>query len=124
MRRRDPDASGKLGSECGIRLDQSQEPLAGTVSDTTGRAQRFHSAWKERSGSALSARQLFHSGLLITTTLVQIGYRETGHGGPQAGTNTNHSFDSLHGARKGEKSNNGNIKINKVCRESHIPFLC
>lgn len=31
----------KPGSECGIRLDQSQEPLAGTVSDTTGTAQRF-----------------------------------------------------------------------------------
>ena len=31
----------KPGSECGIRLDQSQEPLVGSVSDTTGRTRCF-----------------------------------------------------------------------------------
>lgn len=38
----------KPGSECGIRLDQSQDPLAGSVSDTTGRTQHFQRRGRTR----------------------------------------------------------------------------
>lgn len=71
----------KPGSECGIRLDKSQEPLANSVLHTTGRTRHFQKAWKELSGSmAKSARQLFYSASLITTLcpdwLLQTGQDE------------------------------------------------
>lgn len=63
----------KPGSECGIRLDHSQEPLANSVSDTTGRTRHFQKAWKDLNGAVVkSARQLFHSGPLITTPLSRL----------------------------------------------------
>lgn len=80
----------KPGSECGIRLDQSQEPLASSVSDTTGRTRHFQKAEKDLNRAVVkSARQLFHSGPLITTPcpdwLLQTGQ----------GTARRHEYKSL-----------------------------
>ncbi len=79
----------KPGSEFGIRLDQSQEPLASSVSGTTGKTRHFQKAQKDLSSAMKSARQLFHSGPLITTScpdwLLQTGQ----------GTARQHEYKSL-----------------------------
>ena len=91
-----PMQQPKPGSGFGIRLDQSQAPLASSVSDTTGRTQHFLRRRRDLNRAVVkSARQLFHSGLLITTPCPDWLLQNRSEG-----TNTNHFFDSLHWAKQ------------------------
>lgn len=77
----------------GLRLDQSQEPLAGSVCHD-GQSTTLSKAEQDLSGGAVKgARQLFHSGLPITTPGPDWLYCKQGRR-RRGGTNTNHSFDS------------------------------